>query len=281
MLKTIKDRAWLWHGSNLDLYPKLGNVDHVITDPPYSASTHRYDRWARNEDGEIAEVGMTFDALGDNDALELAAFCGTRIKRGWALIFSDLETLGVWRGAARYGDSVEGGEMRFNRANIWVKTNPKPNMSGRGPGVGYEFVSSFWCGGGHTSWNGGGKAGVFTHNGRGTKSHPTEKPLSLMRELIQLFTNPGDVIFDPFMGSGTTGVAALECGRRFIGAELDAGYFETAVKRMADVREVPALVRDIGKARPVRLFDGVRTMSNIVRAKEQKRPHDERGWQPD
>lgn len=259
-LHTIDDRAWLWHGSNLDLYPKLGNVDHVITDPPYSASTHRYDRWARNDAGEIAEVGLDFDSLTDHDANSLARYCAAHVDQGWLLIFSDLDTLAEWREAASL-------RLRFNRANIWVKTNPKPNMSGRGPGVGYEFVSSFWCGGGHTSWNGGGKAGVFTHNGKGTKNHPTEKPLSLMRELIQLFTNPGDVIFDPFMGSGTTGVAALECGRRFIGAELDAGYFETAVKRMEDVREVPSLVRDIGRARPVRLFDGVRTMLPIVRAK--------------
>ena len=263
---TINDRAWLWHGSNLDLYPKLGNVDHVITDPPYSASTHRYDRWARNDEGEVAEVGMTFAALEEQDAKCLSMFCAEHVIRGWALIFSDLDTLPDWQHAAELATYDTDGEMRFNRANIWVKTNPKPNMSGRGPGVGYEFVSSFWCGGGHTSWNGGGKAGVFTHGGRGTKSHPTEKPLSLMRELIQLFTNPGDVIFDPFMGAGTTGVAALECGRRFIGAELDAGYFDTAVKRMEDVREVPSLVRDIGRAKPAPLFGGHRHVK-IIRAR--------------
>lgn len=258
-LHTIDDRAWLWHGSNLDLYPKLGNVDHVITDPPYSASTHRYDRWARDGDGNIAEVGLDFEALEPEHAHRLALFCGSCVKR-WALIFSDLDTLSLWRREATYvPDYVAEGEMRFNRANIWVKTNPKPNMSGRGPGpgVGYEFVSSFWCGGGHTSWNGGGKAGTFSHYQRLMKAHPTEKPLSLMRELIQLFTNPGDVIFDPFMGSGTTGVAALECGRRFIGAEKDEGYFETAVKRMEDVSAIPSLVSNDGLARPVPLFGGI------------------------
>lgn len=264
-LHTIDDRAWLWHGSNIDLYPKLGNVDHVITDPPYSASTHRYDRWARDDEGNVAEVGMTFAPLSKVSADCLALCCAYKCQ-GWALIFSDLDTLPVWRKAAEDASYIVNREVRFNRANIWVKTNPKPNMSGRGPGVGYEFVSSFWCGGGHTSWNGGGKAGTFSHYQRLMKAHPTEKPLSLMRELIQLFTNPDDVIFDPFMGSGTTGVAALECGRRFIGAEMDAGYFETAVKRMKDASEVPSLVRNDGLAKPVPLFGGHRHVK-IIRAK--------------
>lgn len=266
MLHTIGDRAWLWHGSNLDLYPKLGNVDHVITDPPYSASTHRYNRWARDDDGNVAEVGLDFAALDLDDTKYLAEFCATRVVRGWALIFSDLETLPDWRQAAELATYDTDGEMRFNRANIWVKTNPKPNMSGRGPGVGYEFINSFWCGGGHMSWNGGGKAGTFTHSIPSMKGHPTTKPLSLMRELIQLFTNPGDVIFDPFMGSGTTGVAALECGRRFIGAEMDEGYFDVAVKRMQDVSAIPSLVRNDGLAKPVPLFGGHRHVK-IIRAK--------------
>jgi DNA modification methylase len=53
-----------------------------------------------------------------------------------------------------------------------------------------------------------------------------------MTELIQIHTNPGDLILDPFMGSGTTGVAALRSGRRFTGIELDQKYFEIARKRM-------------------------------------------------
>lgn len=264
-LRTIDDRAWLWHGSNLDLYPKLGNVDHVITDPPYSPTSHRADRWARDGEGKTAEVDLPFAALTQEQASGLARYCAARIERGWALIFSDLYTLPVWQQAAEDA-TLSGGDMRFNRANIWVKTNPKPNMSGRGPGVGYEFINSFWCGGGHMSWNGGGKAGTFTHSIPSMKGHPTTKPLSLMRELIQLFTNPGDVIFDPFMGSGTTGVAALECGRRFIGAELDEGYFDTAVKRMEAANMVPSLVRNDGLAKPAPLFGGHRHVK-IIRAK--------------
>lgn len=62
--------------------------------------------------------------------------------------------------------------------------------------------------------------------------HPTQKPLDLLLWLVRTFTLPGQSILDPFMGSGTTGVAALQEGRRFTGVEMDAGYFETARKRL-------------------------------------------------
>ena len=71
--------------------------------------------------------------------------------------------------------------------------------------------------------------------------HPNEKPLSLMKKLVVLCSNEGDVILDPFLGSGTTGVAAVKLGRRFIGIEIDAGYFEIAVKRISEALAQPRL----------------------------------------
>ena len=62
--------------------------------------------------------------------------------------------------------------------------------------------------------------------------HPHQKPLSLMERLIRIYTNPDDTIFDPFMGSGTTGVAAKRIGRGFIGCEVDENYFRTARVRI-------------------------------------------------
>ncbi len=66
--------------------------------------------------------------------------------------------------------------------------------------------------------------------------HPTVKPISLMRYLIRLITPPGGIVLDPFMGSGTTGIAAFEEGVSFIGIEKDAGYFEIAQRRIAHAR---------------------------------------------
>ncbi|WP_337996212.1 site-specific DNA-methyltransferase [Oleispirillum naphthae] len=67
----------------------------------------------------------------------------------------------------------------------------------------------------------------------GSKVHPTQKPVALMREYIRQSTRPGDIVLDPFMGSGTTGVAALELGRRFVGVEIDENHFRVACDRMA------------------------------------------------
>jgi hypothetical protein len=86
---------------------------------------------------------------------------------------------------------------------------------------------------GRKVWNGGGRAAIWRHLvERGEKEHPTQKPVTLMHELVELFTQPEHVILDPFMGSGTTGVAALRTGRAFIGIERDERYFEIACSRL-------------------------------------------------
>ena len=75
----------------------------------------------------------------------------------------------------------------------------------------------------------------FTPPGKLEKTfgkHPTQKPLALLERCILAASNPGDLIFDPFMGSGTTGVAALKHGRQFCGCEVETDYFELAQKRM-------------------------------------------------
>jgi site-specific DNA-methyltransferase (adenine-specific) len=73
------------------------------------------------------------------------------------------------------------------------------------------------------------------------KFHPTTKPIELMRWCIENYTNPSDTIFDPFMGSGTTGVACVQLGRNFIGCEIDPKYFEIAKKRIAQAEMQPQL----------------------------------------
>ena len=70
-------------------------------------------------------------------------------------------------------------------------------------------------------------------NGKRT-IHPTQKPIALMEYLIRTYTNEGEVVLDNCMGSGTTGVAAVRCGRRFIGIEMDARYFEAAKSRIQE-----------------------------------------------
>lgn len=67
--------------------------------------------------------------------------------------------------------------------------------------------------------------------------HPTQKPVELLERIVLASTNPGDLILDPFMGSGTTGVAALKHGRRFVGIDMESQYVELAEKRLYDASE--------------------------------------------
>jgi site-specific DNA-methyltransferase (adenine-specific) len=119
-----------------------------------------------------------------------------------------------------------------------------------------------WCQPGRPRWNRGGKRGwydaavpddvlIYDYLVKdGTpRLHSTQKPVGLMKELVQDFTQPGDVVLDPFMGSGSTGVACLALGRTFIGIELDPGYFALACQRLA---QTAAQGRLFSGARPAR-----------------------------
>lgn len=72
--------------------------------------------------------------------------------------------------------------------------------------------------------------------------HKSQKPIALIRELVEKFTNEGDTILDPFMGSGTTGVACVQTGRNFIGIEIDPDYFAIAEKRIKEAQAQPRLL---------------------------------------
>ena len=74
------------------------------------------------------------------------------------------------------------------------------------------------------------------------RDHPTEKPVGVMAALIDVQCEPGGLVVDPFMGSGTTGVAAILNGRRFVGIEHDPTHFETACRRLKDAASRPRLI---------------------------------------
>jgi DNA modification methylase len=71
--------------------------------------------------------------------------------------------------------------------------------------------------------------------------HPTQKPIGLMKWCIERYTSAGDTVLDPFMGSGTTGVACVQTGRNFIGIEIDPTYFAIAERRIAEAQMQPRL----------------------------------------
>jgi len=225
--------ATLYLGDALAIMPQIGAVDHIICDPPYEASLHAAKAHLsdlRKDSGpELKEID--FAAV---DAIRPAfvALAAT-YTQGWFIAFCTVE------GVAKWADQINLGSMRYKRACVWVKPDSTPQLNGQGPAQGAENFVCAWAGTGHAKWNAGGKRGVYTHlvnNPERTGLHPTEKPRRLMSEIIADFTNPGQLVCDPFMGSGTTGVAAVMAGRRFIGIEQNATYFELACKRLTDAQ---------------------------------------------
>lgn len=218
----------LYQGDCLDLLPEIGEVDHVITDPPYEAEAHTKARRQRRN-GTVGELAIDFDRMDETTRIAVAEWF-SRVCHGWVLVFCQVEAVGTWRSA------LEAGGARWARGQVWIKPDGAPQFTGDRPGMGHESIATAWCGEGRMRWNGGGRRGVYTHPvnvfGGPPNEHPTTKPLALMRELVTLFTDPGDLILDPFAGSGTTGLAARMEGRRAILIEREERYAEVAARRL-------------------------------------------------
>ncbi|MET4197256.1 site-specific DNA-methyltransferase (adenine-specific) [Bradyrhizobium sp. LA8.1] len=237
MIETLSDSVRLYRADCLSVISTLGPVSHVICDPPYEKHMHEAKRGrgrALRTDGHTDPTALDFASV--EGLREAATGMLTDLCNGWFIAFCTPEGVAPWR------DAIEAAGARYKRACIWVKPDSAPQFNGQGPAMGAECFVTAWCGKGFSSWNGGGGRNVFTHltnHADRHGEHPTEKPISLMCEIIEKFTNPGDLVLDPFMGSGSTGVAAVRLGRRFIGIEVAPRYFGIAVNRISDAISRP------------------------------------------
>lgn len=225
-VETIGD-ATLYLGDCRDILPTLGKVDVVISDPPYSANTHKMAK--TNQGAGHGRKLVSFDALTDADFLHVASLA-LAASDGWVVMTCD------YRHAALLYAAPE-----FVRLGVWVKPNPMPQISADRPGQGFEAVAILHTGGRPKKWNRGGGAGVWTFPVMNGAEVPTQKPLALLAAFIADFTQPGETICDPFAGSGTTGVAALAQGRKFIGIEADPTHFDVARRRLESAQRQPRL----------------------------------------
>lgn len=224
--------ATLYLGDALDIVPTLGAIDHLITDPPYESMTQRSinRQSVQRIDGGGQSAAIDFTPI--DDIRDSVVAWGDAVG-GWFIAFCTTEGVGRW------ADCINASPMCYKRACVWIKPDSTPQMNGQGPAQGAEHFVCAWAGHGHARWNAGGKRGVYTHcvnNPEREGTHPTEKPRRLMAEIIGDFTNVGQLILDPFMGSGTTGVASARMGRRFIGIEQNQTYFDVACKRIEDAQ---------------------------------------------
>jgi site-specific DNA-methyltransferase (adenine-specific) len=220
-------RKWdIVHGDCLKILPSFpdGFVDGIITDPPYAEKTHAGARGARPGVSLTTEKLIHFDSIDDEKFLEICADL-VRVTRRWVLLFCD------WRHSAAAFRS----NLPVIRCGVWIKPDSAPQFTGDRPGTGWEAVLILHRKG-KKKWNGGGRHAVWSYGIERNGLHPTGKPLPLIREWVKLFTERDELILDPFTGSGTTGVACLLAGRRFIGIEIDRNYCEISRRRLGDSR---------------------------------------------
>jgi len=220
------DAVTIYHADCREVLPTLERVDHVITDPPYSEATHSGARSLVDDKryGGTGENVVRID-FGSTSADEIRAVFEAASPRRWTIATID------WRHMLPLEQCPPSGS-RFVRFGVWVKPNGAPQFTGDRPATGWEAIAFLHADAGKMRWNGGGKRAVWTFV-TAHAEHPTAKPLSLMCALISDFTDPGDLILDPFGGSGTTARAAKDLGRRCILIEREERWAEVAAKRMA------------------------------------------------
>lgn len=226
----------IYHGDCRDVLPLLADdsADLVLTDPPYSAACHQGARTMR-----LGDMPLVDFACIDHDGIREAITACRRIVRRWFIATMD------WRHIVEIERAPIDG-WRFIRFGVWVKPNGAPQFTGDRPGQGWEGIVFMHKDGGRMRWNGGGRSSVFIHN-KVNAVHSTSKPEALIRELIVLFSDLGESVLDPYMGSGTTLRAAKDLGRKAVGIEIEERYCEIAAKRLQQL--VLPLEAPVGFAR--------------------------------
>lgn len=199
------------------------SVDLVLTDPPYNIARD-------NNFSTMGRAGIDFGEWDKGFDLFSYIDCVSRIlnKNGSFVVFNAWKNLGD---IAKYAETKGFETKDMIRLE---KSNPMPRNRDR------RYITDYEC----AIWFVKEKA-KWTFNridekyqrpkfvaGIESGLHPTQKSLSLMESLVRIHSNPNDIVVDPFMGSGTTGVACKNLNRKFIGIERDANYFEIAKRRI-------------------------------------------------
>lgn len=214
----------LYRGDCLELMKDIpdGTVELVVTDIPYG-KVNRESNGLRSLDRGIADVVLF--KLKDLVS-ELV-----RVTSGSMYVFCSTEQVSELR-------ELMSSAGLSTRLCIWEKTNPSP-MNGQRIWLSGVECCVYGKKKGAT-FNEHCKNTVFRHPTQPGKLHPTQKPVPLMERLIRASSNAGDTVLDPFMGSGSTGVACVNTGRNFIGIELDEQYFDIAKKRIEEAQNAKA-----------------------------------------
>ncbi len=201
--------ATLYLGDCREILPTLGKVNAVVTDPPYGIGEAAGKNASRGNLAVAKDYGI--DSW-DEETIDEELLHLVRNSGYWQVIFGgnyyDLPPTSCWL----IWDKVNGDNDFADCEMAWT------NMSKAIRRIRYM-------------WN-----GMLRAHGEPRGDHPTQKPVGVMKWCINHLPPPADTILDPFMGSGTTGVAATEMGRRFIGIEREPKYFDIACRRIDDAQ---------------------------------------------
>ena len=226
----------LQHGDCLELMNQIpsNSIDLVVTDPPYSMKHSKggctNNKMKNSWTGKLKAGNKVIDFDADIKFSEWLPEVYRVLKnKSHCYIFcNDKNIQDLLNEATRCG---------FKESNIlvWIKNNATPN---RYYMKNLEFVLFLYKGNAKPINNMGSKCAVEVKNITGkSKLHSTQKPVELLEMYIRNSSAEDEIVLDPFMGSGSTGVACINTGRKFIGLELDKGYFDIAVKRIAEAEK--------------------------------------------
>ena len=189
----------LYCGDCLDILPTLeaGSVDTVITDPPYGLGIP-YDSYRDTKDNLKVLVSRFVPEVRRVSNLAVV-FCGIHNVQA----YPESDWIGCWF----YGTTGNFGKFGYNAWQPFLLYGKNNNR------YGMDTIK-------------------YSKMEKRVEGFPCSKPIGLMEKLVDRFTAPGSTVVDPFMGSGTTGVACVRTGRNFIGIEIDPGYFDIAKSRI-------------------------------------------------
>jgi site-specific DNA-methyltransferase (adenine-specific) len=224
--------ATLYLGDAASVVPRLSDISLVITDPPYSSGART--------DSEKQVRGAMLRSMEDADWFSHDSMTTWGFSWFMRSIFSELRqrmTVGAhayvfidWRQTPNVYGMLEATGFRVNQCLVWAKPHFGMGAYWRNQHENIVFASN----GMPTEMLDHGMGSVLSHPSvsPSTRIHPTEKPNGLLMAITSAV--PGALVFDPFMGSGSTGVAAIRCGRSFVGCEINPGHFDVACKRIAE-----------------------------------------------
>ena len=206
-------------------------VDAIITDPPYKISRD-------NNFKTMNRAGIDFGEWDkDFDLVDWIKYCEPVLKKGGNIVIFN-----SWKNMSYIVDELEKNNFEVKDLIRWEKTNPMPRNRDRRFITDYEVAVWAVKKGDKWTFNRLSETyerpeiicGVTSRKEKIDGGHPTQKPVEVMEWLIKRLSNENDIILDPFMGSGSTGVACKNTNRRFIGIELNEDYYNMAIKRLGD-----------------------------------------------